>query len=363
MRILYMCLQPRGEGGASHTHVGGLVAGLLERGHDVRVAESRRAGGLVGRGVAALWVQVRSLRALRRSDVVWLRMHPLGVVTAVLAPRRALVVEVNGVAEDFFVAHPSLARCKTLVRAALWVQVRRATLLLPVTSGLACELRRRCPGAYVHVVPNAVDPNKFRPDLARPVGLPPRYVLLFGALASWQGVDLALAATLENSWPEDVVLVIAGDGACRATVEAAQAATPWRVRYLGQVEASALPPYVTHATASIIPKRYHDEAAGQSPLKLYESLASGVPVIATRMTGLTDVAGLDGLLYEVDQDAGALARAVAEVAADESGASRRGLAGRDAVMAQHTWKHRAEAAMVAFGAAATARRSVVNGCK
>jgi glycosyltransferase involved in cell wall biosynthesis len=358
MRILYVCLQPRGEGGASHTHVSGLLAGLAARGHEVALAESRRSGGLPGRTLAALWVQLRSLRPLRRSDMVWLRMHPLGVVTALLARRRVLVVEVNGVAEDFFVAHPSLKRCRLLVHAALWVQLRRATLLLPVTAGLAADLRSRFPNADVHVLPNAVDPEEFRPDLPRPAGLPPRYVLFFGALAAWQGVDLALAATREDAWPQDVVLVIAGDGTCRATVEAAQAAEPRRVRYLGPVEASALPPYVTYAVASVIPKRYHDEAVGQSPLKLYESLASGVPVIATRMTGLTDVPNVEELLYVVDQNARALAEAVAEVASDSGGARRRGLAGRAAVVAQHTWEHRAEAAMLAFGAAADRQMTV-----
>jgi glycosyltransferase involved in cell wall biosynthesis len=194
----------------------------------------------------------------------------------------------------------------------------------------------------VHVVPNAADPEFFRPDLARPSDVPREYVLFFGAFAPWQGLDLATTAAADPAWPSSIELVVIGGGQEAHIAEEAQSAMPDRVRYLGSRSYSELPAYVANALVTLVPKRYHASAAGQSPLKLYESLAAGVPVIATRLAGATDIEDLGRAVTAVASEPSAIARAVETVAADRSAAKSAGRAGRQAVLRRHTWDHRAE---------------------
>lgn len=55
-------------------------------------------------------------------------------------------------------------------------------------------------------------------------GLPQPYKVFFGSFAPWQGISTLLRAS--SGWPEDLPLVVVGDGALRSEVE--RAALPLR---------------------------------------------------------------------------------------------------------------------------------------
>jgi glycosyltransferase involved in cell wall biosynthesis len=92
-----------------------------------------------------------------------------------------------------------------------------------------------------------------------------------------------------------------------------------------------------------VPKTNSSSAqSGLSPLKLYESMASGVPVIASDLPGLGDaVRAHDCGLTFAPGDAAGLARCVAEIAADPVRARRMGANGRAAAVALYSWDARA----------------------
>lgn len=343
MNIVYLCLQPLSGAGASDAHVAGIVGGLRAAGHRVDLVASRAGDNpLPGRLAAGLALQLGAAKRMRRADAVYVRMHPLATITMFLVRRPQTLVEVNGVPEDFYAAHPPLRRVARLLEASLRYQLRRADHVITVTDGLAEWTQRFAPrAAPVQVVANAADPETFAPDLRRPADVPARYVLYFGALAPWQGIDLALAATDEAAWPDGVWLVVVGDGQEAQRVIEASTTAPERVVYFGPLPAQDLPGYIAGALATVIPKRYHDTDAGQSPLKLYESLASGVPVIATALRGLSDIADLSEAVTIIDPDPAAFAAAVADIADRPDEAARRGAVGRRAVIERHTWDHRA----------------------
>jgi glycosyltransferase involved in cell wall biosynthesis len=354
VKILYVCLQPRGGGGASDTHVAGLVEALRKDGHRVHLVETREVDGdIVARAIAGVQAQLVALKQLRSSDLVWLRMHPLGAIAAFLTKSSRLVVEVNGVEEDFYVAYPILRRFAPVLRASLRYQLRRARMLLPVTAGLAAKLREQFPDKEIVVAPNAVNPNIFAPRYAKPVDAPRRYVVFFGALTSWQGIDIALDATVHPAWPKDLRLLVIGDGPERPLVAAAEASRPDRVVFRGPLAPADVPSYVAHARASLLPKRYHDVDAGQSPLKLYESLAAGVPVIATPSIGVTDLPAFKGLLHVAEPNARSIAETVALATSDDAESLARGLAGRAVVLEGHTWEHRVATVMGALSGCRT----------
>jgi glycosyltransferase involved in cell wall biosynthesis len=329
----------------------GMVEAWEDVGHTVRVVDLSHAGrSLLGRSASAVVLHLRHRQLLASADVLYTRMHPLGPLTATSSGAEVRAVEVNGVPADYGIAHPTTQRVSRYIRLALLRQLRDATHLFPVTEGLArWLLALPGVGARVDVVPNAVDPERFHPESARPADVPDRYVVFFGALAPWQGLDLLLRACAHRSWPSDVPLLVIGDGHLREQVACAEkAGLP--VRFLGWRSREQMPGYVAGAELSIVPKQYHDPGAGQSPLKLYESLACGTPVVATPLHGATDVPGLESGVVTVRPSFEDVARTVAGLLRDPESLRQRGEEVRRVIVREHTWDHRARRVLEAIGA-------------
>jgi glycosyltransferase involved in cell wall biosynthesis len=79
-----------------------------------------------------------------------------------------------------------------------------------------------------------------------------------------------------------------------------------------------------------------------SPMKLYESMACGVPVVASNVVGISEVVSESrcGILFPAG-DARAIAGATARIVADPVEAREMGLRGREAVVARFSWQARA----------------------
>lgn len=288
-RLAYLCLQPTVEGQGSHAHVWGIVNGLRGIGWDVAVFQPDHrvtTRGLLARLWAFVAVQRRLRRVVRwgrRDQALYVRMHPVAAPTVRWARRRGIrvVVEVNGPAEDWLLAWPVLRRVRRLLDWLLADQLRRADHVVTVTRGLgdwASGLAGR--QLDVAVIPNGVDVDRFRPDATGgPTGLPPRYAAFVGELAPWQGVEVLLAARAHDSWPEDVALVVAGDGVAGPAVRTAAEARPDQVLALGRVPHDQVPGLLAGAAVALVPSRDR-RGTGVAPIKLFEALACGVPVVA-----------------------------------------------------------------------------------
>ena len=136
-------------------------------------------------------------------------------------------------------------------------------------------------------------------------------------------------------------MAIAGDGAEALRVR--QAAGE-RVIYLGNVPYRELPSLIARATASLIPKNNACafSNSGLSPLKIYESLACGTPVIVSDFPGIADIVRETntGLVIPC-QDAGALARAVATLHHSPQLRQEMGARARQVAVENHSWDKRA----------------------
>jgi glycosyltransferase involved in cell wall biosynthesis len=222
-------------------------------------------------------------------------------------------------------------------------QLRRSSALIAVTPLLARWLDAEAPGRNVTVIPNGANAEIFHPAARTSIPTPDRYVILVGLLAKWQGVPLLLAAMNDPAWLSDVSVVIAGDGAERERVVDA-ARHDSRIRYLGTVPYRDVPGLVAGSLAGLSLKTAVEgrTETGMSPLKLYETLACGVPAIVTEYHGQADVVRDHDCGIIVSQgDPSGLARAVARVAADESQRRVWGANGRRAVEEKHSWDERA----------------------
>ena len=117
-----------------------------------------------------------------------------------------------------------------------------------------------------------------------------------------------LDALRHPNWPAGVQLLVIGAGAQQHLVQqAVQAGLP--VRWLGYRPHEQIPELIAGAIAGLIPitNPRGRSSTGVSPLKLYETLACGIPVIATDLPGQAEVvrAGNCGIVIPCD-DAAAL---------------------------------------------------------
>jgi D-inositol-3-phosphate glycosyltransferase len=148
--------------------------------------------------------------------------------------------------------------------------------------------------AKVTVIPLGVDLDLFRPaskEAARAeLGLSgdQRIVLFVGRIEPLKGVDILInAAAMLESDTDCSVMVVGGDDTARTQVarlrELARAkGIEGRVSFVGAVDHERLPLYYNAADVCVVPSHY--ESFG---LVAVEAMASGVPVVASRVGGLT----------------------------------------------------------------------------
>ncbi|MEW5739896.1 MAG: glycosyltransferase [Myxococcota bacterium] len=171
--------------------------------------------------------------------------------------------------------------------------IARADLLVASARTLkeALEQKSQKP---VHLLANAVNGHLFRSDvpLPRPEDLPVDrpYVVYVGSLyGEWFDWDTIEVSALELP---DIDFVFIGDAAGVPRAARMKERRP-NALFLGPRPQSDLPAYLQHADACLIPFRTDSEITKfVNPLKVYEYLAMGRPVVATNMQELAGMPGV-----------------------------------------------------------------------
>jgi glycosyltransferase involved in cell wall biosynthesis len=321
---------------------------------------------LVAGLVAPLYL-LGAARALRRAiaadrpDLVHLHwIVPNGVAAAVpgSVPRTVPVaIGIHG--SDAFLAEKPAMR--PLVRRALG----RCALL----TGCSAELVDRVHAlgkapVRREVLPYGVDCVAFSPDPARrgswrhSLGIPDAapMVLGVGRMATKKGFQVLVRAlpSLLARFPAAHV-VLAGGGDLEPELRAATAAWRDRVHFPGSVGRDALPDLFRAADVFVLPA-VHDARGNVDglPNVILEAMASGLPVVATVVSGipLAVTSGREGILV-AEHDAAALERALAELLDDAGRRNALGAAARRRVLAELTWDHVAARYRAAYRPALT----------
>jgi glycosyltransferase involved in cell wall biosynthesis len=213
----------------------------------------------------------------------------------------------------------------------------------------------------VVVNPNGVDVSRFDPG-ADGIGLRdrlgwPRDVIVCGFLGTftrWHGVVFLAdqVAPLCRARP-DLRFLFLGDGDLRAEVEErlAAAGVSDRVRFTGLLEPSLVPKHLAGCDILLSPHLPFEDGTPffGSPTKLFEYLAAGRPVVASRLGQIGRVVEHEetGLLFEPgngDEFRGAVLRLAA--GADER--RRMGARARRVVEARYTWEANVRRAVEGF---------------
>lgn len=193
------------------------------------------------------------------------------------------------------------------------------------------------------VIGNAADPARYGAParaegrrLRAVLGIGPQAAVIgfVGYMREWHRLDRAVAA-IARPGLDRAHLVLLGDGPAAPAIAAAaaRAGVAARVHLLGAVSPEQLAAHVSMFDAALIP----GINAYASPLKLFDTLAAGIPTLAPHQPNLREVLvdGATGLLFEPD-DGDSLAERIAFVLAEPERAAAIGRAGRQSLI-EHDW--------------------------
>ena len=388
-RVAYVSTDPGvpvfGSKGAS-VHVQAVVRELLRRGTEVHLVTAR-LGGDLPRGLGGVVVhelpritgtpgrerEESARRSARAAADVLARVHsdtPLDLVMeryslwsdAAMTWARACdvpgVLEVNSPLVDEQAQHRVLADrvgAEAIARRAF----DAADSVVAVSEPVARWVLDRTDNRNVPVVPNGVDTRYIRPGLeGRPQaashldqrGEPraashldqqtPFVIGFVGTLKPWHGVEVLVESFARLAPTDDGTrLRLVGDGPQRAAIaaQAERLGVGDRVDLVGAVAPERMPEELARMDLAVAPYPQLPDFYF-SPLKLYEYLAAGLPVVASDIGPVGEV--LDGGHLGVlvtPGDVTELAAALAGLRSDAALRAELGDLGRRAAVSRHDW--------------------------
>jgi glycosyltransferase involved in cell wall biosynthesis len=366
MRILYVATDqvvPGTKGGS--IHVTAVARGLAALGHEVHALVTAGASGLpaddtvrwhalpppLGRHQLRFLLasKVASLARTIRPQVVMERYYNFGGegLRAARDARAPYILEVNAPVIDY-PGSPKRALDRALVvepmrrwrdrlcaAAALIVTPRRSIVPSFVPAERLLEAEWGADTAAFH--PGASGPLPFR----RPEGI---LVCFAGAFRAWHGAIHLVHAmrTLQARGRHDISAVLIGDGPELTPVRDAAAGLD-RVIFTGALRHDLMPACLASADIGVAPfdVRAHAPLALAfywSPLKIFEYMATGLPVVAPDLPRLREIVSheREGLLYDADAP-DALAAALERLADSGSLRTQMGAAGRARAARDYGW--------------------------
>jgi glycosyltransferase involved in cell wall biosynthesis len=371
MEILYSHRTRSADG--QYVHISELTNALAGNGHDVvlsgpdgimrydeapaRPMDAQQSGGpglsaLVPKSLYELaemlysipaYSRLRRAFATSKADVIYERYNLFFLAGLWLKQKtgKPLLLEVNAPLRTERAEHGGLA----LPFLARWAEQkvwRGADAVLPVTQVLAQDvIAMGVPEEKVHVIPNGIAATYLEDHDGTGVraryGLEEKSVLGFtGFVRDWHGVDQVLTYIAERQDPS-LHLLLVGDGPHVPALkkQATKLGIENQMTITGVVQREDIPAHVAAFDIALQPR----VTAYASPLKLFEYMALGKPVIAPAQANIEEVLnhGENALLFAPDDQA-SFAAALDTLLSDKEKAAHLGAAARQTILDKEmTW--------------------------
>lgn len=367
MRILYSALDqtvPGTVGGS--VHVRAVAEGLAALGHEVHALVSPGDEAFPQGPVRWIamapplgrkelrWARRRAVARLLRDihgDAVIERYYNFGGegIFAAAALGVSSMLEVNAPVIDYQGSPKQILDRALVVQPMRRWRERICRSADVIVTPSAAILPAETPSSKVVVLEWGADTDRFRPDAAGalPFTRPSGTLAVFaGAFRSWHGASNLVRAMkrLNERGVSGLSAVLIGDGPELESVKA-EAAGLHNVIFPGAVPHDRMPACLAAADIGVAP--FDVDAHGPlslgfywSPLKIFEYMAAGLPVVAPALPRIASLAthGTEALLYDPSQPetlAGALAALLDAPLRTRLGAAARARAERDYSWAAH----------------------------
>lgn len=223
---------------------------------------------------------------------------------------------------------------------------RKATAFI---SPLPSIIPEQVPREKIHEVSWGANVESFTPEaVKRPLAIPTdkKVVAFSGSFRPWHGADVLVRAAAEL--PEAFFLFI-GDGpeqaSCRRLAE--ELGLKERMLFTGAVRYEEVPSYLRWADVGVAP--YQPGRLGQmqlgfywSPLKIFEYMAMGVPVVSLDVPPLREIVRASEGRLVPEGDPSALARAIDELLTNNASRDAMSRSARERVVAHYSWQRHCE---------------------
>lgn len=297
---------------------------------------------------AELLYNLHALRQARKRfaaggvDVIFERYAIFAVAGAWLAKRwdRPLILEVN-----YTSCSPLVRRRSRLLRPlARWLDRRvfnRASGLVAVSSQLKQHLIQvyGVPPEKIIVLPNAADPEVFDPTriAPQPLATGGKVIGFVGGFYPWHGLDLLLDAfEVVAQKVAEARLLLIGDGPAMPAVREriARAGLEQRVLLTGWVPHANLPSYIAAFHVGVMP----DSNDYGSPMKIFEYMSMGKPVVVPDYTPLLDAVqdGEEGKIFRA-RNVPEMADCLTMLLSDDAAYARIAQQARQKIIDKHNW--------------------------
>jgi starch synthase len=380
VRILYCAIDqtvPGTTGGS--VHVSAVAEGLAALDHEVHVLTTPGKGTFpAGQGGNLQWIpmsppwgakqlrwmrlgRVREIVARLKPDVIIERYYNFGGegILAADGGRPKTVLEVNAPVIDFEGSGKArLDRLLVVEPMRKWREriCERADLIVTPNTAI---LPPSTPASKIVRLEWGADTERFHPDAAGrvPFERPAPTVAVFaGAFRSWHGaVQLVRAVRqLHERGRTDIGAVLIGDGPELPAVREAAHGLP-QVRFTGPLLHADMPAALASTDIGVAP--FDVSAHGPlalgfywSPLKIFEYMATGLPVVAPRVDRIPSLVehAREGLLYQ--PGAGDALADTLERLADPGVRRSLGQAARERAVREYSWRAHCEALSRAIAA-------------
>ena len=292
-----------------------------------------------------LFLPFRLLPVLwRQPDAVLYERHAYFMFMGVLLGKwlkRPVVLELNELAG--FTRARGLIMERIARRIDAWT-FSRANHILCVSGVLAAEAAERgARSETIHILPNAIDANRFRStgprqSLRARLGLEGSIVIgHVGLFYRWDRLDVLIKAarSIRDRHPEIKVLLV-GDGPEMENLRqtAFRLGMEREVMLSGPVPRDDVPAYIDAMDICVLP----DSNAFGSPIALFEFMAMGKPCVVPDLGPMRDVIedNATGIMFS-HGDYAAFEKALLTFIEDSALRVQIGARAKDAVFRRHTW--------------------------